>query len=95
MLGVGCCLGPLQHVFYKIIDERYPCNSVRSVFKKVLIDQSIASPLFIVGFFVSYGALEHKMDTCFIELKNKFWGIYMVRLKLNTTSLIESNIQLK
>lgn len=79
MLGVGFCLGPLQHLFYKFIDERYPCRSWRIVLKKVLIDQTIASPVYIAAFFLAGGIIENKTDECIDELKTKFVDIYMVR----------------
>ena len=80
MLGVGLLLGPLQHVFYKCIDERYPSRNMKSIFTKVALDQIIASPLYIVAFFIFCGALEQKVKESGEEIKNKFFHIYVVRI---------------
>lgn len=79
MLKVGFCLGPLQHIFYKYIDGRYPCRNIRTVVQKILIEQTVASPIYIVAFFVACGVVENKIDKCSSELRNKFVDIYVVR----------------
>lgn len=80
MLGVGLLLGPLQHLFYKCIDERYPCRDMRSVVIKIALDQIIASPIYIVAFFICCGALERKVKESSKEIKDKFFNIYAVRI---------------
>ncbi|XP_065211843.1 mpv17-like protein 2 [Planococcus citri] len=78
MIGVGLLLGPLQHIFYKCIDERFPSRDIRSVFKKIALDQIIASPVYIVAFFICCGTLERKIEESKKEIKNKFFDIYTV-----------------
>lgn len=79
MMGVGFCLGPFQHLFYKFIDEKYPSRNLKSVIKKVIIDQSVCSPVFIAVFFISSALIENEINSCLVELKKKFWKIYLVR----------------
>lgn len=78
MLGVGFLLGPLQHVFYKCIDEKYPGRNLRSIMKKIVLDQTIASPIYIVAFFVCCGVLERRVKESSQEIRDKFFDIYMV-----------------
>jgi protein Mpv17 len=85
MFIVGFALGPAQHIFYKVIDERYPSNSLKSVSKKVIIEQVIASPVYIILFFIFCGLVEKQnFHHCAEELKKKFLHIYMVRFISDT-----------
>lgn len=92
MLVVGSLMAPIQHVFYKTIDERFPCNSLKSVTKKVLLDQAILAPALIVTFFVCSGVLENKYKECYKEIKTKFLDIYMVKYGNKNYSVIKLTI---
>lgn len=81
MLGVGFLLGPLQHIFYKCIDERYPGRNLKTIFKKIILDQTIASPIYIVAFFICCGVLEKKSAESISEIKEKFIDIYKVSIE--------------
>ncbi|XP_069703418.1 mpv17-like protein 2 isoform X2 [Periplaneta americana] len=79
MFAVGLAQGPPQHVFYKFLDRSLPKRDFRSISKKVLLDQLIASPVCICIFFFGMGYLEgHTWDEIVSESRRKFLSIYMV-----------------
>lgn len=78
---VGLCMGPFLHVWYRFLDRRYAIVNIRSIAKKVLFDQTIASPLIIVYFFIGTGFLEGRsFSRSLEELKCKFLTVYLVDL---------------
>uniref|UniRef100_A0A182MSU5 Pmp22 peroxisomal membrane protein n=1 Tax=Anopheles culicifacies TaxID=139723 RepID=A0A182MSU5_9DIPT len=77
MTLVGLSQGPLHHYLYKWMDVLLPGASVRTVFKKIAIDQFAISPIFIVTYLYSAGLLEGASVTeCTAELRHKYWTIY-------------------
>ncbi|XP_023722950.1 mpv17-like protein 2 isoform X2 [Cryptotermes secundus] len=79
MFIVGLAQGPPQHIFYKFLDWHLPRRDFKSISRKILLDQLIASPVFICIFFFGMGYLEsHTWDEIISESKMKFFSIYMV-----------------
>lgn len=81
MMIVGLLQGPFHHWFYMILDDILPGKSAKSVVKKICLDQSIASPICLMIFFVGLGILEHhKLEEICKELKVKFRKTWKVRI---------------
>lgn len=77
MTIVGTLYGPLHHYYYGWVDRILPKSDGKSVFNKIMLDQFVASPLFIVSYFYSAGILEGgSIKDCNNELKFKFFTIY-------------------
>jgi len=79
MFTMGFVLGPMAHFWYSWLDRRIPIKSGKAVIKKILYDQSIASPLFSFTFITGMNKLEgnslrHGVD----EFLEKFPIIYAV-----------------
>ncbi|XP_048415381.1 mpv17-like protein 2 [Stegostoma tigrinum] len=83
MFATGCLMGPFGHFWYGALDRRFPGRTKRTVLKKVLLDQIIASPIFGLIYFGGMGMLEgHHPIECLMEFKRKFWKFYMADLML-------------
>ncbi|CAH0389485.1 unnamed protein product [Bemisia tabaci] len=79
MAMVGIILGPIQHVFYMYLDRFIPGRDLFSVSKKLLLDQLIASPVYIVTFFYGSAYIEnHTLAQANDELRHKFLQVYLV-----------------
>lgn len=68
MIISGVTIGILCHHWYHILDRYYPGRALRTVIKKVFLDQIICSPLCISTFFGTLGILENKS---FSEVKDE------------------------
>lgn len=77
MAAVGCSMGPFLHYWYQWLDKVYSGKIVKTVAKKVLIDQLIASPLLGAWYFIGMGVMEGRgwVSGC-TEFKGKFWEFY-------------------
>lgn len=73
----GMTVGIFCHHWYKFLDHRLPGRSIRQVLKKVLIDQTVASPCVIFLFFVTLGALRRSSAAeIWAEMKDKALTLY-------------------
>lgn len=88
MTVVGLIQGPFHHWFYLLLERVLPGRSTKSVIKKTLLDQSIASPTCLAIFFVGLGILEsRKIEEIYGELKLKFADTWKVRKTMYVKSL--------
>lgn len=83
MFVVGVAMGPIHHVYYLQLDKILPRADIKTVTKKILCDQAIASPLTILCFFFAMGSLEKKtLSQVTSEIRKKFLYAYMVSLRI-------------
>lgn len=76
---VGCVLGSMQHMFYQLLDKRYPTRDNLTIFKKIFIDQTVCTPINIAVFIYGLGILENKTFVSMNEeFKNKSLMIFLV-----------------
>lgn len=80
MFAIGLIEGPIHHVYYMTFLERIlPKSDLSSVGKKIILDQFVASPLFIFTFFYGLGMLERKsLNECNTEIMMNAWEVYVV-----------------
>lgn len=82
MFVVGAIQGPMHHYFYMWIDRAIKTVNLVNVTKKVLLDQFLMSPIFILAFFYPAGWLAGQSTTqCNAEIKDKFVKVYLVSCK--------------
>jgi len=74
----GLTVGFVCHHWYKYLDRFLPGRAIRTVFKKVVVDQLIGSPAAISTFFITLALLERSSaDEFLAELKSKSWRLYL------------------
>ncbi|XP_049537564.1 mpv17-like protein 2 [Anopheles darlingi] len=73
----GMTVGVFCHNWYNFMDRRFPGRALGLVLKKVLIDQTVASPIVIFLFFATLGVLKRSSwdDMC-EEMRDKFLRLY-------------------
>ncbi|XP_019878339.2 mpv17-like protein 2 [Aethina tumida] len=73
----GCGVGVVCHYWYRVLDRTLPGYTIRTVCKKIVVDQMIGSPLAISTFFLSCAYLEGSSMNQFVEeVKAKAWRLY-------------------
>ncbi|XP_041647488.1 mpv17-like protein 2 [Cheilinus undulatus] len=77
MFLVGCSLGPMMHYWYGWLDRVYAGHALKTVGKKVIVDQLIASPTMALWYFIGMDVMEgHSLPEAWAEFKDKFWELY-------------------
>lgn len=77
MSVAGMTVGVFCHHWYKFLDNRLPGRTIKLVLKKVLIDQTVASPCIIFLFFVTLGVLRKSTPhDVWEEMKDKALRLY-------------------
>ncbi|KAF5298115.1 hypothetical protein FQA39_LY02539 [Lamprigera yunnana] len=93
MFLTGLLFGPVHHYFYMWMNRKLPHRSVPVVFKKILLDQFIMSPICIILFFYTIGALEGKpTKEVTKEMKDKFVNVYVTAALKPLTCLMPMSI---
>lgn len=73
----GMTVGVLCHFWYKFLDSRIKGNTLKVVFKKIIIDQIVGSPLCISTFFITLAVLEGEtIAELTEEVRQKAWRLY-------------------
>lgn len=62
MFAVGASLGPFMHYWYHWLDRLYVGRAMKTVTKKVLIDQLVGSPT--IGFIFFMGEDDFEFPVC-------------------------------
>lgn len=74
----GMTVGVLCHYWYKFLDARMPGRTIKTVIKKVVIDQLICSPFCIASLFLTLGYLEKSnFNDIKREIKHKAMTLYV------------------
>ena len=69
MFTIGLIGGPISHAWYWTLDKFLIGTSAKIIAKKILLDQTIASPTFLFIFFMGKGNLKFKKDTLVFFIK--------------------------
>ena len=71
-LSFGLTSGFLCHFWYNFLDRVYPGKGLKVVFKKIVIDQVVFSPICIVScLIVACGLNRHSIERTYKEVKVK------------------------
>ena len=71
-LSFGMTSGFLCHFWYNFLDRVYPGKGLKVVFKKIVIDQVVFSPVCIAScLIVAFGVNKHSLERTYKEVKVK------------------------
>lgn len=74
----GMTVGIFCHHTYKWLDSFFPGRTLKTVLKKVLVDQLVTSPCCITIIFATLACLDRSnVETFLKELKQKGWRLYV------------------
>eukprot|EP01083_Nonionella_stella_P037904 103245_1 len=73
-------IAPVLHGWYGFLERRFPGQASRAVFKKVIVDQSIAAPILNGTFYIAMGMMEWKS---YDEIRENLRAKYMKTLFVN------------
>lgn len=81
MISIGLAEGPIHHIYYvTFLEKVLPGMDIKTVTKKIFLDQIVASPVFILTFFYGMGTMERKsVPEINHEIKMKALGVYLVK----------------
>lgn len=78
MSVTGMTIGIFCHNTYKWLDRFFPGRTLKTVLKKVLVDQLVTSPFCITILFATLACLERSNVETFVkEMKQKGWRLYV------------------
>lgn len=78
MALAGFVIGPFAHYWYVFLDRLLPGRTARTMVKKVLLDQLVCSPAYLMLLMVSLGVLEGQtLSQLKTEIKNKGAVLYL------------------
>ncbi|KAJ8306344.1 hypothetical protein KUTeg_016889, partial [Tegillarca granosa] len=79
MLTIGVIMAPVFHTWYKVLDKYVVGVGKKTVFKKIVADQILATPILYAAFFFGCGMLEGKgVSGSIQEIKDKLLIVYLV-----------------
>ncbi|RZC36545.1 inositol monophosphatase 3, partial [Asbolus verrucosus] len=74
----GMTIGIFCHHWYNYLDRRLPGYAIKTVAKKIIIDQIVCSPICIATLFLTSEILEQKSKKeMLLEVKQKAWMLYV------------------